>query len=161
MGPTAVVVKREVSANDSGPSSSAVSLPRRGLHAGALILVLLAAGAGCRTTGIRDFIDVPLPLATGQEATEDVDEAIWRAGRKRGWKVERLRPGVLRATWHKKHHVAVVSITHTLRRFSIRYESSQNLLHSGDRIHHNYNVVVQRLAEMIQREPITPTAPAE
>jgi hypothetical protein len=70
----------------------------------------------------------------------------------------RRRWGIgLRGTWRFKHHLAVVAITHDDRRFSIRYEDSRNLLHSGDQIHHNYNGLVSRLAAWIQREPVRPS----
>lgn len=126
-----------------------------------VLLALLAMTAGCRTRVIDDPVDAPLTLATGGATLRDVDEAIWRAARKEGWVPEYLSPGVVRATWRKKHHAATVRITHDRRRFTIEYEDSENLLREGNRIHRNYNSLVQRLAERIQREPITTVPPLQ
>jgi hypothetical protein len=126
--------------------------------AAALALVMSGSVVACRTAPIREVIDAPLPRGQGASTTADVDEAIWRAGRKAGWKIERMRPGVLRGTWRFKRHLAVVSITHDDRRFNIRYEDSQNLLYSGEEIHRNYNKLVDRLVQQIQREPVTSLA---
>jgi hypothetical protein len=51
--------------------------------------------------------------------------------------------------------VAVVSISHDGRTMNIDYEDSENLLYSGERIHHNYNELVKKLAARIQQEPLT------
>jgi hypothetical protein len=117
--------------------------------------LLIGSLTGCRTAPIQDIVDAPLSAACGERATEAWDEAIWRAGRKVGWKIESMRPGLLRGTWRFKHHAAVVSIAHADGRFSIRYESSENLLHEGDRIHRSYNRLVERLATQIQREAVS------
>jgi len=145
-------VKREVRCR----SAARARFPRRAVVAGALIPLWLGSVTSCRTAPIQDVVDAPLPAACGASTTEAVDEAIWRAGRKLGWQIEGLRPGVLRGTWRFKHHVAVVSIAHADGRFSIRYEESQNLLHEGDRIHRSYNRAVQLLAIQIQQEPVAP-----
>jgi hypothetical protein len=100
-------------------------------------------------------VDAPLPSASRNAPAADVDEAIWRAGRKVGWEIERLGPGSLRGTWHVRHHRAVVSITYRDGLISIGYVDSVNLLHEGDRIHHDYNTLVQRLLVQIQHELVT------
>ena len=125
--------------------------------AGVLILLLWGSVSSCRTAPIHDVLEAPLPTAQGAAITDDLDEAIWRAGRKVGWKIERIRPGVLRGTWRFKHHLAVVSITHDQRYFTIRYVDSQNLLYDGDQIHRRYNSLVEELARQIEQEPVTPT----
>ncbi len=125
--------------------------------AGVLILLLWGFVASCRTAPIHDVLEAPLPTAQGAATTDDLDEAIWRAGRKVGWKIERIRPGVLRGTWRFKHHLAVVSITRDQRYFTIRYVDSQNLLYDGDQIHRRYNSLVDELARQIEQEPVTPT----
>ena len=112
-----------------------------------------AASAACRTAPIQDVIDAPLPAAWSRVSLDAADEAIWRAGRKVDWEIERLSPGVLRGTWRYKHYTAVVTITHDRRLLSIRYEESDHLLH-GSEIHSNYQRMVERLLQAIRLEPI-------
>lgn len=122
----------------------------------ALALLGLSLLPACRTEVLQTVVEAPLPAAAAGAAIGDVDEAIWRAGRKASWHIEQLRPGDLRGTWRFKHHAAVVSIAHDRRRMSIRYVSSENLLHEGNQIHRTYNRRIHQLVAQIQREPITP-----
>jgi hypothetical protein len=137
------------------PSAAHSPAPRSTLAGCALPFLLLGLVAGCRTAPIQDVVAAPLPVPCADATTNDVDEAIWRAGRKLGWKIDRIGPGELRGTWRFKHHEAVVSITHHDGLLNIRYVESQNLLHEGSQIHRNYNELVQRLQTQIQREPVT------
>jgi hypothetical protein len=145
-------VKREA----TGQSEARSRTRSRAPVALTLIPLLLGSVTGCRTAPILDVVDAPLPAVCGERTTEAVDEAIWRAGRKVGWKIERVSPGLLRGTWRFKHHEAVVAIAHADGRFSIRYEKSENLLHEGDQIHRNYKRLVEGLATQIQQEPVAP-----
>jgi hypothetical protein len=121
--------------------------------------LLLACVAACRTQPIRDVIDAPLPPVWADASPDAADEAIWRAGRKVGWQIERLGPGVLRGTWRHKHYTALVTITRERDRLSIRYEESDHLLREGG-IHVNYNEMVVRLQRQIEREPVVDPAAA-
>jgi len=125
----------------------------------ACLPVVLACVTSCRSAPIRDVVDAPLPPAWSRLSLDQADEAIWRAGRKVGWEIERLSPGVLRGTWRYKHYTAVVTLTHDRRALSIRYEESDHLLRDGE-IHSNYNVMVGRLLDRIRREPVAADAPA-
>ena len=115
--------------------------------------LLFACVAACRTQPIRDVIDAPLPSVWADASSDAADEAIWRAGRKVGWQIERLRPGVLRGTWRHEHYTALVTIVREGARISIRYEESDHLLREGG-IHENYNRMVERLLRQIEREPV-------
>lgn len=118
---------------------------------------LLLALTGCRTlVPVRDVEDDVLQ-PRGDATLADVDEAIWRAGRRLGWDVETEKPGhSLIATYRPRVHVAVVRITHDGDRFSIHYVSSENVKYDHGKIHPNYNVWVARLANAIRLEPIRP-----
>ncbi len=121
-----------------------------------LLIGALGVGAlGCTSAPIRNLEDVPLDAPYDFELGE-VSEAIWRAGRRRGWVVEQRAPGDLIGTLRIRRHVAVVQIRHDVDDFSIRYFDSENLDYHADRgeIHENYNVWVERLAREIKREPI-------
>lgn len=117
-------------------------------------IAMIAGLSGCRTTGtIQNVAETPLDVPR-EASLEDVSEAIWRAGRKLGWEIEAVGPGELVGTLHVRRHVAVVTISHDLHRFSIRYRSSENLRQRGEQIHPKYNAWVQNLAAAIATEPI-------
>ncbi len=79
---------------------------------------------------------------------------IIRAGTMLGWRMQEMRPGVMRATLDIRTHQAVVDITYDAQRFSIAYVDSTNLNYDGTRIHPNYNGWVRRLADAIAGRPI-------
>lgn len=121
----------------------------------ALLLIPAAALGACRTAPIRDRLDQPL-FVNGPPSLERSAEAIWRAGRKLGWQVEPVAPGVERGTLRLRSHVAVVRIEHDETRFSVRYEASENLLASDGEIHDRYNAWVDNLVARIAQEPTWP-----
>jgi len=126
---------------------------KRAALLGCLMIVLFAAFVGCRTAPIASIQDEKL-WTDGATSLADAAEAIWRTGRKVGWNIESVAPGELRGTLHMRMHVAVVQITHDESHFSIRYESSENLLQSGNLIHRNFNAWLRSLADQIEREPV-------
>ncbi|MBW8269733.1 hypothetical protein [Caldovatus aquaticus] len=93
----------------------------------------------------REFIG---PGTLAQRANQ-----IRRAGAGRGWQVEEIRPGLIRARLYLRDHVAVVDIPYDTQRFSIRYADSRNLLYDGTSIHRNYNSWVRLLANDIVAQP--------
>lgn len=116
-----------------------------------LIALLLVYVGGCRTTAIYNVADAS--YAPGSSASQqDVSRAIMRAGTSLGWEIQKTGPGKMRGTLRVRRHVAVVDITYDMRSFSIQYVSSQNLMHSGDQIHRNYNRWIANLEKAIRRE---------
>jgi hypothetical protein len=125
-------------------------------NAVAILAALCGLFTGCRTEVLRNFHAVPFPGDCAEASINEVDDAIWRAGRKVGFEVDRIEPGVLWATWQVREHIAVVSITHADGLLSVRYHWSENLLEENGRIHRSYNRWTERLVEQILREPIAP-----
>jgi hypothetical protein len=126
-------------------------------------MVGFAATISCATTvQLQPLVEVPLPIAWLGASEDRIDEAIWRAGRKQSWEIEKIESGRLRGTRRWKRHAAVVSIAHDGRQLRIAYEDSENLRHQGDKIHRSYDMVVERLVASIERESIVPGGvPAE
>jgi hypothetical protein len=122
-------------------------------------MALLLAVASCRTPVPIENPEAALPAMPRGATLDDVSEAIWRAGRKLGWNIEREGPGELVGTLRVRSHVAVVSITHDRQHFAIRYRDSDNLDVEDGRIHPNYNVWVSRLVDKIRREPVLLAGP--
>jgi hypothetical protein len=99
--------------------------------------------------------DVTAPLAPAPNARitmHDVAEAIWRAGARLGWQIEKVSPGVLTGTLRIRRHVAVVAITHDTSTVRIAYKDSTNLLYDGQEIHKRYNHWVLNLERAIHSE---------
>jgi hypothetical protein len=84
--------------------------------------------------------------------TDDVAQAVFRAGSRLGWQIEPVTPGTLRGTLKLRQHVAVVSITHDTSTFRITYQDSTKLRYDGQQIHRRYNHWVQNLERAIQME---------
>ena len=70
----------------------------------------------------------------------------------RGWDMRIVTAGTIEGRLRRPGRKAVVDITYTAAEFSIRYKDSENLEHSGGRIHHNYNRWVYTLERDIRRE---------
>lgn len=129
---------------------------RRAIVASACCVLLLTTFA-CRS--LAPIYDVSgAQLHASESATvDDASEAIWRAGRKLGWEIEKESPGVLKGTLHLRRHVAVVRIEHDTQIFSIHDVETQNIRREGDRIHPNYNGWIHFLEQKIAMEPVRQT----
>ncbi|EAU0260602.1 hypothetical protein A6855_28670, partial [Salmonella enterica] len=57
---------------------------------------------------------------------------------------------VIKARQQNRDHIAEVRITYSATGYSIKYDSSLNLLASGGKIHKNYNRWVRNLDKDIQ-----------
>ena len=61
-----------------------------------------------------------------------------------------VSPGVIKARYQTRNHVAEVRITYTATYYNIKYDSSLNLQASDGKIHKNYNRWVRNLDKDIQ-----------
>ncbi len=114
-----------------------------------LIVFLTLILSACRTAPIYNAKHIPIspdPSATEQ----DIEKAIWSAGRRLDWRIKKIRQGEMRGVYKKPTYTATVSIPYDRTQFSIIYVGSENLEYDGHEIHENYNVWIQRLADQIQ-----------
>lgn len=93
---------------------------------------------------------VPLKLQTG--SLDRVASAIRTAAVNRGWAVEEVSPGLMKATQRSRSHVAVINIRYSNTTYSIEYVSSQDLLYENGQIHRNYNKWIHILEDDINKE---------
>ena len=108
------------------------------------ILLLGLVQIACTTVPMMDPPRENLP--TNAARTEvDVANAIKRAAAELGWKTADAGPGLITATLNLRTHVAIVSIRYDADGYEIRYQDSENLDHSGNRIHRAYNHWVRNL----------------
>lgn len=82
----------------------------------------------------------------------NVHKAITLAINKRGWHVDKDKPGMIEASIKVRHHSATIGITYSPTGYNIAYKNSVNLDHKGDNIHRNYNKWVILLDREIQQQ---------
>ncbi|GAA4363354.1 hypothetical protein [Kangiella marina] len=88
-------------------------------------------------------------LVDEDETVEDIKLSILRAGQVLGWKMDAVKPGLIRGTLHLRAHTAVVDIPYTLNDYSILYVDSKNLDYNGSTIHRSYPRWVNNLKAKI------------
>ena len=116
-----------------------------------VIILFTLVLSGCRTAPIYNARDIPIsprPSATDEE----IEKAIWLAGRRLEWRINKVRPREMQGLFRKQAHTATVLIPYDKTQFSIIYVDSENLDYDGSKIHENYNVWIQRLVDQIQNE---------
>jgi hypothetical protein len=117
-----------------------------------LATILLVASAGCRTAPIQTLSGERYsPSASA--SLDDIQQAIQRAGLRRGWSIYGVEPGRLRGKLTVRKHVIVVEIPFTKNSFGVRYVSSEQMMYSGgNTIHKKYNFWINNLARDIREE---------
>ena len=119
----------------------------------ALATLSFVALTGCRTATVYNVKDAPLVAATNKKlTTDDVQQAIIRAGASLGWIIKPVSPGVLEGILDVRKHRAVVTISFDLEKYSILYKDSENLKYDETdlSIHGNYNKWVRNLDNKIR-----------
>lgn len=122
-----------------------------------LLLILAATvllATGCRTSPVYNVSGSPT-LAAGtamQLSMEQAENAIVMGGATRGWKIHKVRDGLMEGVLNVRSHMAVVSIPYSAQSYDIIYKDSVNLKYNGAKIHSNYNSWVRNLDRAIQTE---------
>ncbi|RDX36283.1 hypothetical protein DZA50_04230 [Kangiella sp. HD9-110m-PIT-SAG07] len=88
-------------------------------------------------------------LVDEAETIDDIRLSILRAGQVLGWKMDTVKPGLIRGTLHLRAHTAVVDIPYSLTDYSIIYVDSNNLDYDGHSIHRSYPRWVNNLRAKI------------
>lgn len=108
--------------------------------------------SGCtRIQPIYTVDQRPVPVAAQGLPASTMGKTIVEAAYARGWAVEQVEPGLLRATEKWREHSATVEIRYTPQTYSILYSDSTNLKADGGQIHRRYNALVRALEEEIER----------
>ncbi|EAA8386706.1 hypothetical protein OZ379_000692 [Salmonella enterica] len=108
---------------------------------------VVGALAGCARTAPID--NIQSTVSAGHTEAQ-VKNAILKAGAQRQWIMNDAGPGVIKARQQNRDHIVEVRITYSATGYSIKYDSSLNLLASGGKIHKNYNRWVRNLDKDIQ-----------
>jgi len=126
-------------------------LARRGVCAGLALAALLSLGACNRQQPIYTVTDHPVPPAARNLPMKSVEQAILEAAAARRWTMDRLQPGLMRATQKWRTHTMVVDIRYTQDRYSIEHVMTSNLKEQGGLVHRAYNTNVKALEDEIER----------
>ncbi|RWX56015.1 LptM family lipoprotein [Photobacterium chitinilyticum] len=117
---------------------------------GLAIAAMLVTLAGCgRIQPLRNVENTP--VAYNLQITQ-VKQAIMEAGMRRNWVMMETKPGVIRAEYTARTHIAIVDIVYSDKTYSIDYVSSENLMYEDGKIHRNYNRWVNNLDVDIKKE---------
>ena len=122
---------------------------RRIIVAAAAVLMIAACATG---QPVHNVTQTSIVTNKPNTTTEDVRQAIVRAGTGLGWQMKAEGPGRMTGRLALRTHVAVVDITYDSKSYSIRYKDSANLDYNGSTIHRNYNSWVQNLDRAIQAQ---------
>lgn len=114
------------------------------------IVMLAAVLGGCRTMPVYNVTDAPVSVHRAAYTTNDVRNAILRAGGTLGWQMRDEKPGHIVGTLALRSHIAVVDIVYNKNSYAIKYKDSTNLKYDGTNIHKNYNGWVQNLDRAIR-----------
>ena len=115
------------------------------------IAVVTLALAGCpHQAPVYNVNNATVVTNVNNVSSEQVRQAIIRAGGGLGWIITDVGPGELEGTLHLRGHTAKVSIPYSTKKYSIIYKDSVDLDYNGETIHSNYNGWVQNLQKAIQ-----------
>lgn len=117
-----------------------------------LVVVVLALSACMREKPIYNVDNNAIAYSSVKKLSAgNVRKLITKAARSNRWIVQKIRPGMLRATLRWRSHEAQVNIAYSSKNYSITYASSQNLLEKDGMIHRKYNQRVMELRNEIDR----------
>ncbi len=116
----------------------------------ALALMLVVAGCN-RVQPVYKVENHPVPAVAQTSSLATIETAIYEAASSNGWMVEKVNPGLMRATQKWREHAATVDIVYSQKNYSINYAGSANLKADQDYIHRRYNSLVLKLEQEIER----------
>ncbi|HKW55286.1 MAG TPA: hypothetical protein VJO12_16465 [Stellaceae bacterium] len=115
-----------------------------------LASLLLLATAGCmHTQPVYDVHDETLPAGALGLSHDEVGRKLAEAAARARWRVDRVEPTQVVATYDAGSHSATVAITWSERTYSIGLVNSYNLREEGGQIHRTYNGWVRGLEREI------------
>lgn len=124
---------------------------RRVGYAGLALTALLGLVACNRQQPIYTVTDHPVPPAAQSLPKQSVEQAILEAASVRRWNVDRVQPGLMRATQKWRTHMMTVNIRYSQERYSIEHVMTSNLKEQGGTVHRAYNTNVKALEDEIER----------
>jgi hypothetical protein len=106
---------------------------------------------GCAAEPIYSPIGHPIPAQGRSVSLEQIENAIVRAGQRRGWAMTKVAPGKIRAVQDTAKRDAIVEIEFNSETFSIQHLETKGLRERRGQIHPRYNSWVRSLEADIDR----------
>jgi len=123
----------------------------RGGTVSVVLAVMLAIAGYNRIQPVYKVEDHLVPSVAQSANLATLETAIYEAASQTGWMVEKVNPGLMRATQKWREHAATVNIVYSQKSYSINYAGSANLKADQDFIHRRYNSLVMKLEQEIER----------
>jgi hypothetical protein len=114
-----------------------------------ILIGIITLIVGCRTEPICNFINNSVVQYNERANLEQVKNAILKAGKDLGWKMEEKNKNLIMGTLNLRGHQAVVKINYGIVYYSIMYVSSKNLDYDNYSINRFYNSWVTNLEHKI------------
>ncbi|MFV0481044.1 MAG: hypothetical protein ACK5LP_03575 [Campylobacteraceae bacterium] len=126
---------------------------RKRLFFASLITISALFYTGCSFTQapIHDVQSATVQGAEAKLTQTQVEQAILKAGVTEGWRMQKIKSGLISAIHSERGHSATVEIAYSASSYSIKYKDSVNLKYDGANINQNYNSWVQSLDKAIQK----------
>jgi hypothetical protein len=115
-----------------------------------LAFVVLASLVAACAQPMYQVSNHPLPLTAQNLSMDQIERAILFAGQNRGWRMERLAPGKLRAVQVQPKFSATVDIVYDQKGYSIQPVETAGLRERDGKVHPHYNIWVRNLENDIQ-----------
>jgi len=119
--------------------------------------VVVAVGAVALTIGcvsvvapVSNVERQPISASKPSLTLDEVGNAIVRAGASLSMTMQKVRPGLITATYTPRGLSATMEIRYDTRQYSITYKDSQGLKYDGSQIHKTYNNWVRSLDNRIR-----------
>lgn len=104
----------------------------------------------CSTEAVRNINDTRFN-APEKATLDQIEFAIFLAAKDEHWRLRRVKPGHMEASYSLRQHSAVVDIFYDKEKFSLKYKDSINLKYDGTDISKHYNIWVEKLGWKIRR----------
>lgn len=120
------------------------------LKLSSLAVVLVLVFTGCRAAAVYNVQNNQVTVKESA-SSNDVYNAIKKAGISLGWIVSKVKDGEAKAVINLRTHQAIVRINYTNETYSINYVDSTNLKYDMEKntIHNNYNGWIKNLERAI------------
>lgn len=106
--------------------------------------------AACQNAPIYQVTSRPVPLTAQNLSMGQIERAIILAGQGRGWRMERVSPGTLRAVQVAPKYSATIDIVYDRKAYSIRHVGSSGMRERDGTVHPHYNFWIRNLEADIQ-----------
>jgi hypothetical protein len=91
-------------------------------------------------------------IQSNTEITQpQVEQAIVKAGIELGWRLNKIRDGLMTGTLTTHYNTAVIEIRYDASTYSINHQESTNMEYDGKKIHKDYNNLIKDFSSAIQK----------